>query len=72
MRAEREMKRRRCQEPTSTSSSTSPGSSGSGGPSAEVSSAPTGHSLGVVDYPVAVPLELDQPGPTGVSTEEVE
>ena len=68
MREGREAKRRCLQKSTS---STPPGSSDSGGPSTGVSSAPTGPSLGVVDSPVVVPVELDQPGPSGVSTEEV-
>ena len=72
------VKWRRLQESTSTTStasssstSTPPGISGSGGPSTGVSSAPTGPSPGVIDSPVVVPLELDQPGPSGVSSEEV-
>ena len=66
--------KRRLQETRSTTSSSVasyPGISGEGGPSAVVSSAPTGPSPaspGVVDSPVVVLPELDLPGPSGSST----
>ena len=66
-----EAKRRRL-EATTTSTSTAQvsGSSGEGGPTAG-ESALTGPSPTVVDSPLVTPPELDLPGPSGTTTEEV-